>query len=169
MFPLLLLVAVVAVGIIGYFGIVAKKAGVPAGVACTLEAKQCPDGSFVGHAGPNCEFAECPSIGSTVGILSGKVTIGPICPVERVGVPCPVPSEAYLSREFIAVGTDGKTVASFHADPDGSYNVSLAPGIYVVKSAKTGIGYFSKDLPATVTIVSGQTVTLNINIDTGIR
>lgn len=28
--------------------------------ACTLEAKQCPDGSFVGRTGPNCEFAACP-------------------------------------------------------------------------------------------------------------
>lgn len=30
-------------------------------VACTLEAKQCPDGSFVGRSGPNCAFADCPA------------------------------------------------------------------------------------------------------------
>lgn len=29
-------------------------------VACTLEAKICPDGSAVGRTGPNCEFAPCP-------------------------------------------------------------------------------------------------------------
>jgi len=29
-------------------------------VACTLEAKLCPDGSYVGRIGPNCEFAPCP-------------------------------------------------------------------------------------------------------------
>lgn len=29
-------------------------------VACTLEAKLCPDGSAVGRTGPNCEFATCP-------------------------------------------------------------------------------------------------------------
>lgn len=28
-------------------------------VACTMEAKQCPDGSYVGRSGPKCEFAEC--------------------------------------------------------------------------------------------------------------
>ncbi|MFH0947680.1 MAG: Gmad2 immunoglobulin-like domain-containing protein [Elusimicrobiota bacterium] len=28
--------------------------------ACTQEAKQCPDGSYVGRTGPNCEFAPCP-------------------------------------------------------------------------------------------------------------
>jgi hypothetical protein len=30
-------------------------------VACTLEAKICPDGSSVGRTGPNCEFAPCPT------------------------------------------------------------------------------------------------------------
>ncbi len=28
-------------------------------VACTEEAKQCPDGSFVGRVAPSCEFAAC--------------------------------------------------------------------------------------------------------------
>ncbi|MBI2443206.1 MAG: hypothetical protein HYV40_04860 [Candidatus Levybacteria bacterium] len=27
---------------------------------CTQDAKQCPDGSWVGRTGPNCEFASCP-------------------------------------------------------------------------------------------------------------
>jgi len=30
------------------------------GVACTMDAKQCPDGSYVGRTGPDCEFAPCP-------------------------------------------------------------------------------------------------------------
>lgn len=29
-------------------------------IACTKEAKLCPDGSSVGRTGPNCEFEECP-------------------------------------------------------------------------------------------------------------
>lgn len=29
--------------------------------ACTMEAKLCPDGSYVGRTGPNCEFTECPA------------------------------------------------------------------------------------------------------------
>ena len=29
-------------------------------VACTADAKMCPDGSYVGRVGPNCEFAACP-------------------------------------------------------------------------------------------------------------
>jgi hypothetical protein len=30
-------------------------------VACTQEAKICPDGTAVGRSGPNCDFAQCPS------------------------------------------------------------------------------------------------------------
>lgn len=30
------------------------------GIVCTQEAKMCPDGSYVGRTGPNCEFAVCP-------------------------------------------------------------------------------------------------------------
>ncbi len=33
---------------------------VTAPVVCTDEAKQCPDGSYVGRTEPNCEFATCP-------------------------------------------------------------------------------------------------------------
>lgn len=34
----------------------------PSPKACTQEALQCPDGSFVGRSGPECEFAKCPAI-----------------------------------------------------------------------------------------------------------
>jgi len=36
-------------------------------VACTMEAKLCPDGSYVGRTGPKCEFTPCPS-----SVVSGK-------------------------------------------------------------------------------------------------
>ena len=29
-------------------------------IVCTQEAKQCPDGSYVGRTGSNCEFTPCP-------------------------------------------------------------------------------------------------------------
>lgn len=31
------------------------------GVVCTMDAMQCPDGSYVGRKGPNCEFSPCPT------------------------------------------------------------------------------------------------------------
>ena len=37
----------------------------PEAVFCTQDAMQCPDGSYVGRTGPNCEFAVCPNIGTS--------------------------------------------------------------------------------------------------------
>lgn len=34
------------------------------GTVCTLDAKMCPDGSYVGRTGPNCEFV-CPPASTT--------------------------------------------------------------------------------------------------------
>ena len=47
----------------------------PAPIACTAEAKVCPDGSAVGRVGSTCEFAPCPSAPaptSTTGVISTK-------------------------------------------------------------------------------------------------
>lgn len=104
-----------------------------------------------------------------MGTLSGQVSIGPICPVEREGVVCTPSPEAYASREFIVLDSNQKEVTRFRADAMGSYSISILPGTYTVVSAKTGMGYMSKDLPSTITIKSGQSTTLNIDIDTGIR
>ncbi len=38
-----------------------RIAKAPGPVACTMEAKLCPDGSAVGRTGPNCEFSACPT------------------------------------------------------------------------------------------------------------
>ena len=65
-FVILVILLIAAVGSIGYyFGL--QQAGknvaqppVNRGVACTMEAKLCPDGSAVGRSGPNCEFEACP-------------------------------------------------------------------------------------------------------------
>ncbi len=45
----------------GYYFIQSPKGE----VACSAEAKLCPDGSAVGRSGPNCEFAACPDTGVT--------------------------------------------------------------------------------------------------------
>ena len=38
------------------------------GVACTMDAKICPDGSYVGRVAPDCEFAPCPGESGAVGL-----------------------------------------------------------------------------------------------------
>jgi hypothetical protein len=34
---------------------------VPSSVACAQDARLCPDGTYVGRTGPNCEFMSCPN------------------------------------------------------------------------------------------------------------
>ena len=51
---------VLLTAVAGYF-VVNRQTDEPTPVACTQEAKLCPDGSAVGRTGPNCEFAECPT------------------------------------------------------------------------------------------------------------
>lgn len=57
--------AIIVAGAAFYFLGAGRVPGSPSspgngGVACTMEARQCPDGSYVGRTGPNCEFAPCP-------------------------------------------------------------------------------------------------------------
>jgi len=103
------------------------------------------------------------------GFLEGKVNIGPICPVERPGVPCPVPTEAYAAR-MIYVYEKGKSAVygQVSIKSDGTYQTALPSGEYVVDLKPNGIDR-SSDVPAVVVIKEGETTTLDINIDTGIR
>lgn len=45
-------------------------------VACTQEAKICPDGSSVGRAGPKCEFAKCPTPPTPISTADWKKYVG---------------------------------------------------------------------------------------------
>ncbi len=67
----IIIILVIALAVCGYMyykqdsdttGIVPSRDGDT--TVCTMEAKQCPDGSYVGRSGPNCEFAECPTSAS---------------------------------------------------------------------------------------------------------
>jgi len=64
----LILLIVIVAGVAGYFVFVQKfdtqitTSPIPSnGIFCTQDAKQCPDGSYVGRTGPKCEFALCPT------------------------------------------------------------------------------------------------------------
>jgi hypothetical protein len=56
-FVLFVMLLFTALIILGYLVSTQKS---DEGIACTADAKLCPDGSYVGRVGPNCEFAECP-------------------------------------------------------------------------------------------------------------
>ncbi len=110
----------------------------------------------------------CMQAGSGTGTLTGNVTLGPLCPVE----PCTISHDrlvaAYAARPITVSRPAGTIAATVIADPATGYSVALEPGTYVVDIPHQGIGG-SRELPATVTIRGGETVRLDISIDTGIR
>ncbi len=115
------------------------------------------------------DFSRNKDASQVAGVLAGKVTIGPICPVEREDMPCPIPPEVYTSREMIVYTSDGKTVvARAHLDATGHYHFDLAPGTYTVDMSDSGMAS-SPVLPSKVEIRSGKRTELDIDIDTGIR
>ena len=63
----------------------------PTPIACTQEAKQCSDGSYVSRTGPNCEFALCPVINPP--------------PVTECKKDSDCPSAQYSCEETQGVGT----------------------------------------------------------------
>lgn len=103
------------------------------------------------------------------GRLSGLVTIGPFCPVERVDQPCPTPPSAYAERKVLVY--DEKVTRLLHTvdiDSRGLYLIDLRPGRYTIDVKKVGIDRTS-DVPTVVTIIANSVTRLDIKIDTGIR
>lgn len=66
------------------------------GVACTMEAKLCPDGkTYVSRSGPNCEFSKCPDAGSPTCIPRPKCLDSvPKCMIAETENMCP-PAPSY--------------------------------------------------------------------------
>ncbi len=101
------------------------------------------------------------------GYVSGHVTIGPFCPVEREGEPCNGPADAYTSREAIAYASDSVTVkARTHLSATGDYTLTLPAGQYLIQISPAGIGPGEKKLAI---VKASETATVNFDIDTGIR
>ena len=65
---LVIIIAGVLIAAITVFYFQGFKAEEP--IFCTQEAKLCPDGSYVGRTGPNCEFAQCPAAAITGNLIT---------------------------------------------------------------------------------------------------
>jgi len=99
------------------------------------------------------------------GTISGKVTIGPLCPVE----PCPNPRpDIYTSRQLILQPVSGNPTY-IQLNPDGSFQATVNAGTYTVNLTNCTFLGCKYSLPRTVTVSPSETTTIDINIDTGIR
>jgi hypothetical protein len=106
---------------------------------------------------------------NTFGIIEGTVTIGPISPVEIEGETSDIPCEVYEARKIMIYNKAGnELVLQVDIDCEGKYRAELKPGIYTVDINNIGIDR-SEEVPVKIEIKTGEIVTLDIDIDTGIR
>ena len=103
------------------------------------------------------------------GRLSGLVKIGPNCPVEQPGNPCPTPPAAFQLRKILVYNASkSKVLYVVDIDSQGLYLIDLAPARYVIDLRGAGIDR-TADLPKTVEIKANTVTRLDVSIDTGIR
>ena len=102
-----------------------------------------------------------------VGTLTGRVTLGPVSPVQGPGIkPARLPASGV---KLLIYGPARQEIAAVATDADGQFRVDLPLGDYLVEMAPEKGRRFTKDLPAKVTIIPGQETRLDIRLDTGIR
>jgi hypothetical protein len=122
-----IIVAVIAITAVGGVYLYKTNQKDTGGIACTMEAKICPDGSAVGRTGPNCEFAECPQ--------------GVTYKNEEYGLAVSLPG----SWEGYSVSVDKWTGNAF-GDQLGDVAVAEGPVVSIHNPKWTGVGTY-QDIP----------------------
>jgi hypothetical protein len=101
--------------------------------------------------------------------IRGVVLLGPTCPVESTpGADDPVPCLTPYSANLVILDAEGVRAASVTSAGDGSFQVDVPPGDYVV-TPSTGADTYPIAQPVSVTVAAGQYASVEINYDTGIR
>ena len=106
-----------------------------------------------------------------LGFLEGKISIGPICPIEKYPPDpnCLPTAETYKAYPVSVWTANKRQITLLKPSLDGSYKTNLDQGDYLIilENGRNNIG--GSNLPVEVIITSDKVTTLNINIDTGIR
>lgn len=116
-----ILIVVVGLVLIGAVYVFIKPSLAPMSggqVACTQEAKQCPDGSYVGRTGPKCEFAACPDVSANSHKVLFKCAEGKsiTATFKEGGVEFYVSDGRSLTFNFKQVPADNDTEAKYASD-----------------------------------------------------
>lgn len=101
------------------------------------------------------------------GVLYGSVTKGPLSPVVRPGQIRLASGVRGAQIEIITA--QGQPIRSVKTDSKGAFTVTLPAGTYQITMSSLYGAMFTKDLPASITIVDGREKRLDIHLDTGIR
>ena len=101
-----------------------------------------------------------PEPGASTGAVTGTVVLAPCRPVERVGDP-PCPPRPGVKVHF----ERGSAAAVAVTNQNGVYSVRLVAGTYDVWAE----GGIARPQPVRVTVQPGDTLTVNLTVDSGIR
>lgn len=168
------IIAIIAIALGAYWYVVSRSQ-MDEQIACTLEAKLCPDGSAVGRTGPNCEFAACPEVSDgddNQGILPyksgvrGVVTRGPMCPVVREGDDS-CADALYKTDVYIYRVGSNEIFATMQSNIDGTFQFNVPPGDYTINAKNEGISKTCK--PVFISIGPDEMKFVTVSCDTGIR
>src|SRR6266508_4194689 len=118
-------------------------------IGLVLSLSACADTSTIGASG------------SGAAGIQGKVLLGPMCPVQQAGSPCP---DKPIKADIAVTASEGKTVASGRSDESGTYRISLPPGAYTVTANRPGSALGSGK-PVMVEVPAGTYVHLNLLVD----
>jgi hypothetical protein len=125
----------------------------------------CAPGSDRGSSSPLASASPSP----TLGTVSGKVTAGPICPVEREPPDPSCAPRPVAGAVLIVQTTGGREVTRTTSAADGTFHVFLAPGAYRLAPQPVA-GYMGTAQLVEFQVVAGQrTPELEVSYDTGIR
>ena len=104
------------------------------------------------------------------GFLEGHLKILLSKEVELAdGAPVPASAENYADYPLVVLSQDRKQeVTRVAADTNGNYHVELPPGNYVLDIQRRPRGGV-RTTPQPFTVASGQTVRVDLDIDTGVR
>jgi hypothetical protein len=118
-----------------------------------------------------CIFSVVTGIaGEPPGFVEGHLKIISGKEVELADANAPaMTAENYGRYPLIILSEDGKKeIARVTADGNGSYRTALPPGDYVLDVKGRARGHV-RARPQQFTVVSNQTVRVDMNIDTGVR
>lgn len=99
--------------------------------------------------------------------VGGRVLLGPQCPVEQAGSPCPDKPVAAEVQVFKSGSDD--LVASTDSGENGRFRIHLEPGSYELLPVVDELGGLPYAKRVQVTVESGEYSEVALSLDSGIR
>ena len=97
--------------------------------------------------------------------IEGRVTIGPQCPVEQMGSPCPDAPFAAL----ITVTRNGDAIDQTRSRADGTFRLRLDPGTYSVVAGPIDGSSMPFGRQVEVVVKPDALTHVDLSVDSGIR